>query len=247
MATTAYKAYEPLGILKPVAENVWIIDGPEIRFRYGFLRLPFPTRTTVIRLPDGGLWIHSPTPLDEPLAAQLLLLGPVAHLIAPNTIHYWWVRDWKIRFPHAQVWAVPRLAPAARKRMPEYREIESAPPATWRDAIDQVTIDGSRIMEAEFFHRPSRTLLITDLIENFEDGRFNSIFYKWLSHIGGVIDPDGTTPRDLRMTFSKNRDRVRAAVERMIAWDPERIIVAHGRWYPQDAASELRRAFRWVL
>jgi hypothetical protein len=33
----------------------------------------------------------------------------------------------------------------------------------------------------------------------------------------------------------------------MLAWQPERVMIAHGRWYDKDAAAELRRAFRWVL
>jgi hypothetical protein len=40
---------------------------------------------------------------------------------------------------------------------------------------------------------------------------------------------------------------VRTAAERMIAWNPERVIMAHGRWYDGNAVAELRRAFRWVL
>jgi len=243
----AYKTYEPLGVLKPVAEDVWIVDGPEIRFRYACLKIPFPTRMTVIRLPTGSLWLHSPTELNEALAEQVGRLGQVAHLVAPNTLHYWWIKDWKARFPEAEVWAVARLDPGARDRVPEHRQLGNEPPPAWRGQIDQVIVEGTRIMEADFFHRPSRTLLITDLIENFEDRRFNSVFYKWLSHIGGVIDPDGKAPLDLRLTFSRNRDQVRSAVEQMIAWNPERVIMAHGRWYATNAVGELRRAFRWAL
>jgi hypothetical protein len=33
----------------------------------------------------------------------------------------------------------------------------------------------------------------------------------------------------------------------MLAWQPERVMIAHGRWYDKDGAAELRRAFRWVL
>ena len=65
MTQDGYRTYDPLGVLKPVAENIWIVDGPEIRFRYALLRIPFPTRMTVVRLPDGGLWLHSPTPADR--------------------------------------------------------------------------------------------------------------------------------------------------------------------------------------
>jgi hypothetical protein len=32
----------------------------------------------------------------------------------------------------------------------------------------------------------------------------------------------------------------------MIAWEPERVILAHGRWYDRAGAAELRRAFRDV-
>ena len=49
--------YEPLNVLKPVVEDLWIVDGPRISF-YG---APFPTRMTVIRLGSGDLFLHSPT------------------------------------------------------------------------------------------------------------------------------------------------------------------------------------------
>jgi hypothetical protein len=56
----------------------------------------------------------------------------------------------------------------------------------------------------------------------------------------GVVDPDGKAPLELRRTF-KNRGALRAAIERMIGWQPRRIILAHGRWYPDNAIAELRR------
>ncbi len=248
MTTIAYQTYEPTGVLKAVAHDVWIVDGPEIRFRYGFLRMPFPTRMTVIRLPGGHLWLHSPTPISEPLVAQLSHLGPVGHLVAPNSIHYWWVRDWKLRFPQAEVWAVARLdSPAQRRGVPRHVRLGGEPPPAWGGALEQVILEGTRLMEAEFFHVPSRTLLITDLIENFETDRFNSAFYRWLAHIGGVIDPDGKAPLELRWSFAKNRAQLRAAAQRMLAWNPQRVIMAHGRWYSENAVNELRRAFRWAL
>ncbi|HEY4375097.1 MAG TPA: DUF4336 domain-containing protein [Burkholderiales bacterium] len=247
MPPAAYRAYQPLGDLKPVAADVWIADGPEIRLCYGPLRMPFPTRMTVVRLSGGGVWVHSPIELDAKLAARVESLGRVAYLVAPNTIHYWWVRDWKERFPGAEVWSVPRLAARAQGRMPAYQALGPRAPQAWCDEIDQVTVEGSALMEAVFFHRPSATLIITDLIENFEDDRFESRFYRVLAHLGGVIDPDGRAPCDLRATFRRSRPQMRAAVERMIAWNPERVIIAHGRWYTSKGTDELKRAFRWVL
>jgi hypothetical protein len=68
-----------------------------------------------------------------------------------------------------------------------------------------------------------------------------------MTRIGGVLDPDGQMPRDMRLTFRNRKAELRAAVERMIALEPERVVLAHGRWYDRDGTTELKRAFRWIL
>src|SRR5262249_16932545 len=103
---------------------------------------------------------------------------------------------------------------------------------------------GSYMTEVEFFHRATRTLVLTDLIENYEAQKIRSPLIRFLTWAGGVRDPDGSTPRDLRTTFAK--PELIAAVRRMIEWDPERIIIAHGRWYERNGRAELVRAFRWL-
>jgi hypothetical protein len=65
--------------------------------------------------------------------------------------------------------------------------------------------------------------------------------------LGGATDPDGKAPIDMRLSFIRHRRALRASVLRMLAWNPERVIIAHGPWYERDGATELRRAFRWVL
>jgi hypothetical protein len=242
--TNAYRPYAPLGVPKPFADDIWIVDGPEIRFDLAFLHIPFPTRMTVVRLPSGAVWLHSPIPAEDKLVERVAAIGPVAHIVAPNSIHYSWVGPWSARFPEARVWAVSRLDGGAGARMPPHRILGQTPPPEWEGAIDQLVVEGSRVFEADFLHRPSRTLILTDLIENFEKERFHSRFYRWLAYLGGVIHPDGKTPSDLRRTFPKAA--LRAAVERMIAWAPDRIILAHGLCYPDGAVAELRRAFRAV-
>lgn len=105
--------YRPINTLKRVADEVWIVDGPIIAFRYLGLHLSFPTRTTVVRLTGGDLWGHSPTELTPALRAEVDALGPVRHLIAPNRIHYWWVADWQRAFPDALAHAAPGVRRAA--------------------------------------------------------------------------------------------------------------------------------------
>jgi hypothetical protein len=40
---------------------------------------------------------------------------------------------------------------------------------------------------------------------------------------------------------------MRRAATHESPWEPERIILAHGRWYDHDAIIELHRAFRWLF
>jgi hypothetical protein len=51
----------------------------------------------------------------------------------------------------------------------------------------------------------------------------------------------------MQLSYFRQRKAVRAAAERMIDWNPARVIMTHGRWYHGNAVAELRRAFRWVL
>ncbi len=96
--------------------------------------------------------------------------------------------------------------------------------------------------EYEFFHRPSSTLVLTDLIENFELRRVDSAVARAFLRLAGA---NGQAPRDVRLFSS--RKPLRRAVETMIALKPERLILARGRWYETNAVAELRRAFDWLL
>ncbi|HEX6993345.1 MAG TPA: DUF4336 domain-containing protein [Gammaproteobacteria bacterium] len=239
--------YPPLCTPKAVTTNVWIVDGPEILFGMPWPKMPFPTRTTVIRLDGGDLFVHSPTPLTDDLRAQIAAIGTVRHIVGPNRIHYWWIPEWHRAYPDAEVWLAPRIREQAGDHIDfPGRELDSREGYPWDEAIDTLPIAGSFMTEVEFFHRASRTLVLTDLIENFEPHKLRWP-WRWLARAGGVTDPDGKMPRDMRWTFSKYKPQLEAAVEKMIEWDPERVILAHGRWYERDGAAELRRAFRWVL
>lgn len=244
--TPAFHAYAPLNTLKAVAEGVWIVDGPEIRLRYAGIRLPFSTRMTIVRLDDQDLWIHSPTEPDPRLFAEVSTLGSVRHLIAPNTLHYWWLPEWHARFPAAQVHAVAGLDRKARRALPPFTALRQTPDPAWAGQIDQALVPGNLLTEAVFFHRRSQTLVLTDLIENFEPARVRSPLLRLLLRLFGAADPDGKAPYDLQWSFRDRRAEVRVAVRRMIAWAPERVIIAHGRWYASNGVAELRRAFRWV-
>ncbi|MFI4970806.1 MAG: DUF4336 domain-containing protein, partial [Lysobacterales bacterium] len=235
--------YLPLDTLKPVATDVWVVDGPVIRFGMPWPKMPFSTRMTIVRV-GGDLFVHSPTRLTDALTAQVAGLGMPRWIVGPNRIHYWWIPDWKRAFPRADVWLAPRIREQAGARIDfDSRALDAETGYPWDGAIATLPIEGRFMTEVEFFHRASRTLVLTDLIENFEPHRL-SFAMRWLTRLGGAQDPDGKMPRDLRITFTAQYPQLKRAVQRMLAWRPERIILAHGRWYPSDGVTELRRAFR---
>ncbi|HEX5700986.1 MAG TPA: hypothetical protein VFX77_10075 [Rubrobacter sp.] len=125
-------------------------------------------------------------------------------------------------------------------------DLGDLPEEAWRGDLDQLVFRGSRYLEeVVFFHRRTRTLILADLIENFEAAKLGGA-WRWLVRLAGAADPDGKAPIDLRLTFVGGKDAARASFERVLCWEPERVIVAHGRPYERDGAAELRRAFRWL-
>ena len=240
--------YPTLNTLKQVADDLWIVDGPLIRFGAPWLKMPFPTRMTVIRLASRDLFIHSPTPLVPEIRAEVEQAGRPRWIVGPNRLHYWWIPEWKAAFPDATVHLAPRTRQRAGGRIAfDCCTLADEGGYAWDAEIATLPIAGGYMTEVEFFHHASRTLVLTDLVENFEPHKLDGFVMRWLTRIGGVQHPDGGMPRDMRLTFARRKPQLRAAIEKMIAWNPEQIVFAHGRWYEKDGRRELRRAFRWLL
>lgn len=240
--------YEPVNTLKPVAPGLWVVDGPIVRMVALGGNAPFTTRMTVAQLADGGLWCHSPVAPDTALFAAVDALGPVRHLVSPNKLHYAHIAAWKQRYPDAIAWA----SPGVRERTAGQRievafdaDLDDVPEPAWVAEIDQLRFRGSRVIEeVVFLHRASGTLILADLIENFEAAKLGTAM-RWIARLGGVLDPDGKTPLDMRFTF-RDRAAARVCLQRIVAWRPRRVILAHGRCYLDNGEAELRRAFRWL-
>jgi hypothetical protein len=244
------KLYEPLNVLKPVGEDLWVVDGPVIRMAYLGGSIPFPTRMVIVRLRSGDLFLWSPIEPDGGLLSQVDALGPVGHLVSPNKIHYAHIGAWKRWYPEAMTWASPGVRERAASQGVDVSafdvELSDEANVLWREDLDQLIFRGSRFMEeVVFFHHETRTVILADLVENFEPEKVGGA-YRWLVRLAGAAHPDGKAPADLRLSFSGRKDEARASLERMLAWKPEKVIVAHGRWYERDGTRELRRAFRWL-
>lgn len=249
MSHSAIELYEPINTLKPVDEDIWIVDGPIVRMAMYGTSIPFPTRMTIVRLSNGELWCHSPIELNQELKAQIDTLGSVRHLISPNKIHYAHIGTWAKAYPEATAWASPGVRDRAAQqkiKVTFHADLEDEPPLQWAVDLNQLVFRGSRFMdEVVFFHHRSATLILADLIENFEPDRIAKTFH-WLLKLAGSADPDGKAPLDLRMTFWGQKDQARRCLKRLLQWEPKKIILSHGRWYKHDGTAELHRAFRWL-
>ncbi|MDF2972150.1 MAG: hypothetical protein K0R61_2600 [Microvirga sp.] len=238
--------YPPLDVLKPVAENLWIVDsGPQEA-----MGLSLPVRMTVIRLSNGDVWLHSPTRYNAELRREIETLGPIRHLVAPSIAHWTHLKGWQGGCPAAKTSAAPNLRtrPQVRKAGIRLdRDLTGSPPDDWGGEIEHIVIPGGAgFREVAFFHRPTRTLILTDLIQNLEPEKL-SLGTRLFARLTGVDAPNGKAPAYLRFVVRLRQKEAKQAVSQLIAWNPERVVFSHGRWFDRDGTASLERAFAWLL
>ncbi|MBM3606510.1 MAG: DUF4336 domain-containing protein [Alphaproteobacteria bacterium] len=241
-----HATYPPLDTAKSVADDVWIVDSGPLKAA----GIPLPVRMTVIRLKDGGLLLHSPTRMTKPLLKQLTELGPIRHLVAPNSAHWTMLKEWQQNAPDAITWAAPELrnrAQVKRSGITLDRDLTGAGDAAWPAELEQVDVPGiGGFHEVALFHTPSRTLVLTDLVQNLEKSKMPALVRPLLS-LAGNAAPDGKAPRYLRAVVKLKGQPARDAALRLVALNPERVIFTHGDWFEQDGAARLKRALDWIV
>jgi hypothetical protein len=227
-------------MLESFAPSLWIADGPTVPF-YGF---PYPTRMVVVRLADGSAWVWSPVALTEELAHAVEAIGPVRYILSPNKIPHLFLAEWAERWPEARLFAPPGLA----SKKPDLHfdaELGDEPDPAWAADIDQVIFHGSLAMEeVVFFHRASRTVIICDLIQRHPEAKMTG-WKGMLMRLDGLVGEHGSTPREWRATFLQ-RKPARAARDKVLNWNAERLVIAHGECAQAEATSIIAGALRWI-
>jgi hypothetical protein len=226
-------------MLEQLADGLWVEERP---FRAGpFLEIG--TRMTVVRLADGGLFLHSLVEIDEETRAALEALGPVRFLVAGNLLHHLYLAGAAKAFPQAQLFGPQGLA-AKRKDLRLDGVLGDAAPDAWRQDLDQLAVRGiPRMGEVVFLHRASRTLVVTDLCFNVRHSDyFGTRLFMRLNAAYGRFGPT----RMLR-ALVRDRPALRASVEKILEWDFDRVVVTHGEVLAHGGRDALRAGFAWLL
>ena len=239
--------YEPINVYKPVGRDIGIVDGPFEYLTVAGVRLPLPfsTRMTVVRLTNDGFFLHSPIKFDDALGNELQRLGTIRHLVSPNQFHYAHIGEWSKAFPNAITWASPRVRRRARARHNDVsfaRDLGANPPEEWRREIDQTLFPGGYFKEFIFFHKASKTLILTDTIINIE---LNKMPEPWRTAITltGMYYPRGQIFFGMWLPLSLRRRKAKAVLAMIRSWQPERVLLSHGRCFESDGGEVIKRIF----
>lgn len=233
MTTTLPPLLEPL-----VPDLVW-----RRVHHMGQAGIHFLTHMTVVRLGDGGLWLHSPVPLEAELKAEIDALGPVRWIVAPNLGHHFYVGPWLQAYPEA----IGVGAPGLREKRPDLRltrTLSATPEPEWAADFEQVLVrDLAIINETVFFHKASRSLILTDLMSDFR--RDIRGLVRWLAMRTVWSAGKLSVPWVLRRGL-KRRAGFREDIEKISAWPFERILLTHEGVVSADAKGQWRQALQFL-
>ncbi|TXI64949.1 MAG: DUF4336 domain-containing protein [Limnohabitans sp.] len=224
--------------LIPLGPEIW-----SITWSFKINTIPVSTRMTVVRLESKKLWLHSPIPLDAGLRAELLALGEVSAIVAPNKVHHLFLASCAAAFPNAVVYGAPGLI----EKLPELPiqcALTHRPPLDWEAQLDQVFIEGIPFAnETLWFHRLSNTLIVTDLVQFWSgDLAWQARLYAQLTGVRKRVN----IPYTVRCLV-RDRKAVRRSVERILEWPFQRIVMAHNAVIESDAQAQMHQALASFL
>jgi hypothetical protein len=217
------------------------------RYPVRYSGIDFDARMSVIRLANGGLMLHSPGPIDSALKRAIEELGRVDHIVAPGSYHYFHVPAAQAAFPEADTF----ICPGVERKLPQLEFdwlLGDRPPGAWAGELDQVLVRGTRyIWEVAFYHVASRTLLLVDLVENIGD-RTDGVGWGLKLWWKGVFRMwNRAKPAPEYQLGWKDKAAASRTLERILAWDFERVVISHGDLIEENAKAVLREAWRSPL
>ena len=216
--------------MQKLAENLWIKNYP-----LSVLGTQHGRTVTVIRLQSGKLILHSMAAFSDSDVGDIRGLGEPAWLMEAMLLHDTYAREGREKFP-----GLPFFGPEGFGQVVGFTVQPLLPaPEEWSGEIDVLELQGApKLKEHVVVHRPSRTLILADLIFNFrpEERGWDRFFHRY---IAGFKRYPGMS-RIFRLCVT-DRDAFQKSLARLMALDFDRIIVGHGELIETDGKALLRR------
>jgi hypothetical protein len=241
----------PLTLHRP---RVWL---KESWLRFSAITLQ--TRMTVIAL-EAGLLLHSPSPATLSVEArrELEALGMPRYLVAPNEIHNVGLPAFQRAYPDAHttgcVGHPKRVRDVRFDALLDGSATDRDVPWTRSGELALHVIRGNELLhEMALYHRPTRTLILTDAIELIEPEAHIStktlparLMLRMMSSMGFTLGRACMSPE--HHVFCRDPGALRASLEAIEAWDFDSVIMAHGRLLEGDLARQaVRRGFESTI
>ena len=230
-------------LIEYIKDQIWIYEYP---IRFGGMDLF--SRTTIIKQNNCELIVHDPGSIDDSIKSEIDSLGVVKYIIAPGNYHHLFVTDFQEVYPNAETF----LCPGLERKRPDIKYdwiLGNKPDARWKDTFEQILIQGTRyIWEVAFLHIPSKTLILVDLLENIgDDYQHNAglLLQFWWKFIFRMWNNPKAAP-EYQLGWG-NKKIVKNGLNKILSWDAERVILAHGENIETNANSVLSEAWKKVL
>ncbi|PKL78037.1 MAG: hypothetical protein CVV27_04050 [Candidatus Melainabacteria bacterium HGW-Melainabacteria-1] len=219
--------------LRQLAPELWLIDHP-----FKVMGACLGTRSSLVRLADGGIWLLAPGPELAALKTQIDALGPITALVAPNTMHHLYLPDAARLFPTARVYGPEGLRP----KQPGL-DLNLPEQAPWAAELPMLLLKGfGPLEERAFYHPASRSLLLTDLVFNIQ-----SSDHAWTRLFMSLNDGYGKFgPTRICRSLIKDKALMGQTLARLLEWDFERVVMAHGEVLERGGPQALRQAFERI-
>ena len=216
--------------IEHVADGVHTARAPQ-----GFFGLELGARMTLLET-DAGLLVHSPIAIDP---AAVLPVGTPRWVLAPNLFHHLYVGPWLDA--DIEGWAAPGIV-KKRDDVTFHGTVESDI-QPFGDDIRVLPISCLPISnEVVVLHRPSRTLVVTDLVFNL------SASAPWLTRLAmrALWAYPGCCTSLLERVAMK-RDAARRDLTEILSWDFDRVIMSHGEVIETGGKDAVAGAFGWLF
>ena len=214
--------------MEQLHEDLWVLKRP-----LRFLGLELGCRMTVLRVGEDPL-LHSPVAPDEALLGELDALGRVRWVLGPNRYHHLGLSPWVER--GVELFGVPALA-RHRKDL-DFTMLTDSP---W-DGVDVLPLSCIPFTdEVVLLHRPSRTLIVTDLLFNLPE----STGWWTKANMWAMGGYPGVCCTVLERALIK-REPARKDFEQLLSWDFDRVVLGHGDVVEEGGRDALAEAYSWL-